>query len=565
MLSNMNYPRCSINKWCIFFFILFLAFNGCQSNNPSSRSAKQTSPSVPAANDDYFQEIGQQIGLNFTQSIGDNDLTNIIFSSGGGAAFLDYDQDGFIDIYACSGTWLEGISKSEKPDELPGNRLYHNKGDGTYEDVTKKAGVGGPWYSMGVTVGDFNNDGYPDIFISNYGPNVLLKNNGNGTFTDVTRRANVGGGKKCSVGAAWLDYDNDSYLDLYVGNYLEFDPNYKYYYAPDGFPGPLAYDSQKDVLYHNNGDGTFEDVTDKMGITDVDGRAMGVAAADYDQDGFEDIFVANDHTLNYLWHNEGGKKFVDRGTMSGTAFSQAGEATVSMSVDFADFNGDGLLDIFKSDDSYCSLYENLGNGVFSDKGVSSGISMAAAQFVGWSSSFVDYDNDGDVDIFKTNGALKHLYGQEDQMFNNDGTGKFRDVSLELGKYFQRELVGRGACLGDYDNDGDMDIFIVNLNDRCVFLRNNKGNQNNWLTLNLIGTTSNRDGVGARVKLTFGGKVQTAQKKSTTGYLSQNDPRMHFGLAKNETADRIEITWPSGKSQVLENIKANQILNITEPK
>jgi hypothetical protein len=565
MIRKKNYRRCNINKCNIFFFILFLAFQGCQSNNnPSSRSGKQPSANILVPNDDYFQEIGQQIGLNFVHSLGASDLTNIIESDGGGAAFLDYDQDGFIDIYACSGTWLEGFSKGDKPAELTGNHLYHNQGDGTYEDITKKAGVGGPWYSMGAAIGDYNNDGFPDIFISNYGPNVLLKNNGNGTFTDVTRHAGVGGGKECSVGAVWLDYDNDSYLDLYVGNYLEFDPEYKYYYAPDGFPGPMAYDSQKDVLYHNNGDGTFRDVTENMGITDVDGRAMGVGAADYDQDGFEDIYVANDHTLNYLWHNEGGKKFVNRGTMSGTAFSQGGEATVSMSVDFADFNGDGLLDLFVSDDSYCSLYENMGNGIFSDKGVSSNISMAAAQFVGWSSSFVDYDNDGDVDIFKTNGALKHLYGQEDQMFNNDGTGKFKDVSLELGKYFQRELVGRGACLGDYDNDGDLDIFIVNLNSHSVFLRNNKGNQNNWLTLNLIGTTSNRDGVGARVKLTSGGKVQTAQKKSTTGYLSQNDPRMHFGLAKNETADRIEIIWPSGKVQTLENINANQILQVKEP-
>ena len=538
MIRKKNYRRCSINKCYIFFFILFLAFQGCQSNNnPSSRSGKQPSANILAPTDDYFQEIGQQIGLNFIHSFGASDLTNIIESDGGGAAFLDYDQDGFIDIYACSGTWIEGFSKSEKPAEMPGNHLYRNKGDGTYEDVTRKAGVGGPWYSMGVTVGDYNNDGYPDIYISNYGPNVLFKNNGNGTFTDVTKQANAGGGKKCSVGAVWLDYDNDSFLDLYVGNYLEFDPEYKYYYAPDGFPGPMAYDSQKDVLYHNNGDGTFKDVTESMGITDVDGRAMGVGAADYDDDGYVDIYVANDHTLNYLWHNEGGKRFVDKGTMSGTAFSQAGEATVSMSVDFADFNGDGLLDLFVSDDSYCSLYENTGNGIFSDKGVSSNISMAAAQFVGWSSSFVDYDNDGDVDIFKTNGALKHLYGQEDQMFNNDGAGKFRDVSLELGKYFQSELVGRGACLGDYDNDGDMDIFIVNLNSQSVFLRNNKGNQNNWLMLNLIGTTSNRDAIGARVKLTSGGKTQTTQEKSTTGYLSQNDHRIHFGLDKNSIVER----------------------------
>jgi len=548
----------------LLLIIAGLFFSGCRSGNKPASDSEKQSAAVPSASNDFFQEIDKEIGLDFVHSIGDDDLTNIIQSDGGGAAFLDFDQDGYIDIYACSGTWLEGVSKSEKPDELPGNHLYHNRGNGTYEDVTKKAGVGGPWYSMGVVAGDFNNDGFPDIYVSNYGPNVLLKNNGNGTFSDITKRANVSGGKECSVGAVWLDYDNDSFLDLYVGNYLEFDPNYKYYYAPDGFPGPMAYDSQKDVLYHSNGDGTFENVTEKMGITDIDGRAMGVGAADYDEDGYIDIYVANDHTLNYLWHNEGGKGFVDKGTMSGTAFSQAGEATVSMSVDFADFNDDGLLDLFVSDDTYCSLYENLGNGIFSDKGVPSGISMAAAQFVGWSSSFIDYDNDGDVDIFKTNGALKHLYGQEDQMFQNEGGGKFRDVSLELGKYFSEEYVGRGACLGDYDNDGDLDIFIMNLNDHCIFLRNNKGNENNWLTLKLTGTSSNRDGIGARVKLTAGGKTQTAQKKSTTGYISQNDPRMHFGLAKSELVDRIEIIWPSGKVQTLESIKANQILEVKEP-
>jgi len=553
------------NLFVPVLLIEILFFIGCRQGSRSAAGADNKSDAVvPASTDDYFQEIGQQIGLDFVHSIGDDDLTNIIQSNGGGAAFLDFDQDGFIDLYVCSGTWLEGFSKGEKPSELPGNHLYRNRGDGTFEDVTKKAGVSGPWFSMGVVAGDFNNDGYPDLFISNYGPNVLLKNNRNGTFSDVTKRANVAGGNECSVGAVWADYDNDSFLDLYVGNYLAFDPNYKYYYAPDGFPGPLAYDAQKDILYHNNGDGTFEDVTEKMGIKDIDGRAMGVGAADYDEDGFIDIFVANDHTLNYLWHNEGGKGFTDKGIMSGTAFSQGGEATVSMSVDFADYNNDGLLDLFVSDDTYCSLYENLGNGVFSDKGVSSNISMQAAQFVGWSSSFMDYDNDGDQDIFKTNGALKHLYGQEDQIFENQGNGLFKDVSLEHGRYFNEEHVGRAACVGDYDNDGDLDIFIVNLNSRAVFLRNNKGNQNNWIMLNLEGTTSNGEGIGARVKITSGGKTQIAQKKTTTGYLSQNDPRIHFGLASNNNVERIEIIWPSGKVQILENVKTNQILEVKEP-
>jgi len=563
MIKNY-YSNSNKYGYFVLLFVFLLILSGCQSNSNSSLKSKKPVATLPAANDDYFQEIGLAAGLDFIHNIGEEHLTNIIESSGGGAAFLDFDQDGYIDLYVCNGTWLKGFIKGEKPDILPENHLYRNKGDGTFEDVTKKAGANDHAYGMGVTVGDYNNDGYPDIFVSNYGPNILYKNNGNGTFTNVTKRAKVGGGNECSVGAVWLDYDNDSFLDLYVGNYLNFDPEYKYFYAPDGFPGPLAYDAQADVLYHNKGDGTFENVTKSMGIIDIDGRAMGVGAADYDDDGFVDIFVANDHTVNYLWHNDLGNGFTDKGTMSGTGFSQAGESTISMSVDFADFNGDGLLDLFKSDDTYCSLYENLGNGIFSDRSYSSGIATAAAQFVGWSSSFVDYDNDGDVDIFKTNGALKHLYGQEDQLFENIGNGKFRDVSVESGSYFKEEYVGRGACLGDYDNDGDFDIYIANLNNRGMFLRNNKGNQNNWLILSLIGQTSNRDGIGTRIKLTSGGKMQSAQKKSTTGYLSQNDTRMHFGLAKNENVERIEIKWPSGKSQVLENIKANQILTVNEP-
>ncbi len=561
MFAKIMYKRSTSWYFSLLFISLLLAISSCRSDNSSQKAVS----AVPAANDDYYQEVGREIGLDFVHSIGDDHLNNIIESVGGGAAFLDYDQDGYMDIYVCSGTWIEGFSKMKKPEELPHNCLYRNRGDGTFEDVTKKSGAGDPWYSMGITIGDYNNDGYPDIYVVNYGPNVLYKNNGNGTFTNVTKRAGVAGGNECSVGAVWFDYDNDGFTDLYIGNYLTFDPDYKYFYAPDGFPAPLAYDAQPDVLYHNNGDGTFEDVTKKMGIADVDGRAMGVGSVDYDNDGFMDVFVANDHSLNYLWHNDSGKGFTDRGTMSGTAFSQAGEATVSMSVDFADYNGDGLMDMFKSDDSYCSLYENMGNGLFSDKANSAGISMATAQFVGWSSSFLDYDNDGLIDLFKINGALKHLYGMEDQIFKNEGNGKFKDISMELGSYFRKELVGRGLCMGDYDNDGDIDAFIVNLNDYAVFLRNNKGNQNNWLAINLIGTKSNRDGLGSRIKIISGGKTQTTQKVSTNGYLSQNDPRIHFGLGKNETIDKIEIVWLSGTIQVLENVKANQILTVKEPK
>ena len=561
MTKLLNRYHLSFCKWLVVSLIVAFIFSGCQSKNNKTQK-KTLQP--PAANDEFFQEISQQIGLDFVHSIGDDELTNIVESSGVGAAFLDFDQDGFIDIFACNGTWVEGLSSGEKPKDASHNQLYRNLGNGTFEDVTDKAKVGGPWYCMGITVGDYDNDGFPDIYLSNYGNNVLLHNEGDGTFSDVTKRASAGGGNLFSVGATWFDYDNDGFLDLYVGNYLTFDPNYKYYYAPDGFPGPIAYDSQPDILFHNKGNGTFEDVTEAMGIVDRDGRAMGVGAGDYNGDGYMDVYVANDHTVNYLWRNNEGKGFTDVGTMSGTGFSQAGEATVSMSVDFADFNGDGLMDMFISDDNYCSLYENLGDGVFNDNAYVSGISVASGQFVGWSSSFLDYDNDGDVDIFKSNGELKHLYGQEDQMFENVGGGKFKDVSVSLSSYFQEENVGRGACLGDYDNDGDIDIYIANIDNPCKFIRNNKGNQNNWILLDLKGTTSNRDAIGALVTIVSDGKSQVAQKKSTTGYLSQGDPRMHFGIGKSDKIEKISIRWPSGKMQELTDVTPNQILKINEP-
>ena len=300
-----------------------------------------------------------------------------------------------------------------------------------------------------------------------------------------------------------------------------------------------------------------------MGVFNENGRAMGVGAADYDGDGFVDIYVANDHMVNYMYKNDGGKGFSEVGIPSGTAFNQVGEGTISMAVDFGDYNNDGQLDLWVSDDGYCSLYENQGNGVFTEMAYPSGIAVAAAQHVGWSSAFIDYDNDGDNDIFKTNGELKHLYGQEDQIFENDGNGKFNDVSVERGAYFKEELVGRGAAFGDYDNDGDIDIYIVNLHDDGVLLRNDHGNDNNWIKLHLIGTISNRDAVGARVKITTGSKEQIAQKKSASGYLSQSDPRIHFGLGNHSMVDKIEIIWPSGKVQVIQHVEAGKIITITE--
>jgi hypothetical protein len=518
---------------------------------------------LPAPNGDFYQDITANSGIDFRHTIGDEELSNIVETVGGGAAFLDYDQDGYLDLYVVSGNYLEGFSQGKKPKNSSENQLYRNRRDGTFENVTSRSGTGDAGYSMGVSVADYDNDGMPDIFVSNYGPNVLYHNNGDGTFSDVTVKAGVGG-NECSVGCVWLDYDNDGYLDFYVGNYLEFDPEYDLYYAPDGFPGPLAYEGQSDRLYHNLGDGTFEDVTEKMGVFRPEGRAMSVGANDYDNDGFMDIYVANDQTINFFHRNIQGNGFEDVGIMTGTAFNQSGEQTISMSVDFADYDGDGLVDLFVSDDSYCSLYQNKGNGVFSDMSHPSGIAIASGQHVGWASTFLDYDNDGDLDIFKVNGEFKHLYGQEDQLFEQVQNGKFEEVSVERGAYFKEEKVGRGACFGDYDNDGDIDAYLVNLHDKGILLRNNKGNENNWLLIHLQGNTSNRDGIGAKLRLEIAGKTVTSHKQSASGYLSQNDPRLHFGLGDHEMVNKIEVRWPSGKSQVLENIQAGQVLKITEP-
>jgi len=414
---------------------------------------------------------------------------------------------------------------------------------------------------LGVSVGDYDNDGDPDLFLSNYGPNVLYRNDGDGTFTDVTRAARVGG-SGCSVGAVWADIDNDGLLDLYVGNYIEFDPDYRQFYAPDGFPGPLAYPGQPDVLYRNRGNGTFEDVTEQVGASRPDGRAMGVGAADVNDDGWVDLYVANDAMENYLFLNSGGQGFREVGLQSGVAYNHQGDATSSMAVAFADFDGDHRIDLFVSDMSYSALYRNEGNGSFRDVTYGAGIAVPSGQYVGWGTAFVDYDNDGDPDIIKINGDLQHLYGQEDQVFDNVG-GSFVDASTDRGNYFRRELVGRGAAFGDYDNDGDVDVFVVNLHDRGVLLRNDRGNERHWISLHLIGTASNRDGVGARVTVTTGDVVQVRQRTGASGYLSQNDPRLHFGLGEHIAVDRIEVRWPSGLVQVLDNVAADRVLTIAE--
>lgn len=548
--------------WLFLFPVFILIISACQSGGRADSDTRIIAE-LPPEGDDAFLDITDASGINFRHTIGDHELSNLVESVGGGAAFLDFDQDGYLDLYMVNGAHNDELSEEEELlDYTPMNELYRNLGNGTFEEVTQEARVGDTGYGMGVTIGDFDNDGYPDIYVSNYGPNVLYRNNGNGTFSDVTKKAGVAG-DETSVGAVWFDYDNDGHLDLYVGNYIDFDPGYDYYYAPDGFPGPMAYDGQPDRLYRGNGNGTFEEVTEAMGVYNTEGRAMGVGSADYNNDGWMDIYVANDHMVNYLYENQQGKGFRDVGVLTGTAFNQVGEATISMSVDFGDYNGDGLLDLFVSDDGYCSLFANQGDGVFNEMSYHAGIAQASGQHVGWATAFIDFDNDGDKDIFKVNGELKHLYGQEDQLFENTGAGKYNDISVESGLHFQQERVSRGACFGDYDNDGDIDVYIVNLDDKGILLRNDHGNKNNWLILHLVGSQSNMDAIGARITLSAGGQTQINQKKGGCGYLSQNDPRLHFGLGNTDTVESIEIIWPSGKIQRLENVPANQILTVVE--
>ena len=527
-------------------------------------AASQEKPTLPV-----FTDVTKQAGISFKHCLGDDEISNIVEATGSGCAFLDFDGDGWMDIYAVNGRYLEGISDpdSRYKNVRTTSRLYRNKGDGTFEDVTEKAGVGAFGYGMGVAVGDYDNDGHPDIYVTNFGKNILYHNNGNGTFTDVTAKAGVACGQ-WSVGAIWIDYDKDGYLDLFVGNYLEFDNKYRLFYEADVYPGPLAYPGQLSVLYHNNHDGTFTDVSAKAGINKK-GRAMGVLSADYDDDGWPDIFVANDAMQNYMYHNNGNGTFTEVGIECGTAFGQHGNAVSSMGGDFADFDGDGKLDLMVPAMNYIGIFRNLGRGLFEEISVPTGVARVSAQFWSWGGDLMDFDNDGWSDLLIANGDGHRLSEKQEQLLMRNVAGPsgqrvFVDVSRSVGPYFDTRSVARGLATGDFDNDGDLDFFVLNIDQPSVLLRNDGGNRNNWITLQLIGTKSNRDGIGAKVTVRSGDFIQVAEKMSASSYLSQNDPRLHFGLGQRTMVDEVTIQWPSGRTQKLKEVKANQFLKVIEP-
>jgi len=510
-------------------------------------------------------DVTRQAGITFVHDVGDGDMDNIIESNGAGCAFFDYDGDGDLDIYLVNGAYVEGVSgvRGRRNKDKLTNALYRNNGDGTFTDVTAGAGVGDKGMGMGVSIADYDNDGDQDLFVANYGPNALYRNNGDGTFTNVARAAGIGNALS-ALGSAFLDYDRDGYLDLYVGNYLEYDPTYQYFYAAQRFPGPLAYHGQPDVLYHNNGDGTFTDVTRKAGLYHPDGRAMGVTTGDVDDDGDLDIFVANDAMENNLYRNNGDGTFTDVALQSGTAFAERGNAASAMSAEFGDIDLDGLVDIVVPDMAYCSVYMNLGGGLFEDRTTPLGVATACGPVTNWSGNLFDFDHDGYVDLFLTSGQPHRMVDEEAMLLRNDGGRRFVDVSQLLGPDFQEEFMGRGSAVGDYDNDGDLDVLVLDLGQRARLLRNEGGNRRNWVMVRLVGTTSNRDGIGARVRVTAGGRTQMRLRVSSSGYLSQSDPRLHFGLGDATRIDRIEIRWPGGKLQTLDGQRPNQVITATEP-
>jgi len=543
----------------------------------------------PAQSDDLgvsFINIGRESGLNAKTIFGGEHKNKYLLETTGcGVAFYDYDNDGWLDIFLVNGMRLEGFPAGTEPT----SHLFRNNRDGTFTDVTVKAGVAHSGWGQGVCVGDYDNDGWDDLFVTYFGKNILYHNNGDGTFTDVSQKAGVAGkGTRWNTGCAFVDYDRDGHLDLFVANYIDLDLAT----APVPESGPCLYKSVmvacgppglqggKNILYHNQGDGTFTDVSEASGILNANGTyGLGVLTADFDNDGWPDIYVANDSTASALYQNKKNGKFQDIAIEAGCALSPDGKPQAGMGVSAADYDLDGNLDIVKTNfaGDTPSLYHNLGGATFEDATFAAGLG-AHTQYLGWGCGFVDMDNDGWADILICNGhvypEVEQLkteagYAQRKLLYQNLHNGHFADVSLQAGPGISEPSPSRGAAFGDFDNDGDIDVVVNTVNDYPQLLRCDLKLDHNWIKIRTIGTKSNRSGIGARLKCVTHppGETKAHQQidevRSGGGYFSQNDLRVHFGLGKADKVDVLEIRWPSGQVDTLNNINPNQLIFVKE--
>ena len=533
-----------------------------------------------------FTNVARESGLNVKTIFG-GEHTNkyLLETTGCGVAFYDYDNDGWLDIFLVNGSRLEGFPAESEPT----SHLFRNNRDGTFTDVTLKAGVAHSGWGQGVCVGDFDNDGWDDLFVTYYGKNVLYHNNGDGTFTDVSQKAGVAGkGTRWNTGCAFVDYDRDGRLDLFVANYIDLDLAT----APVPESGPCLYKSVmvacgppglqggKNILYHNNGDGSFSDVSEAAGIFRANGTyGLGVLTADFDNDGWPDIYVANDSTASALYHNKKNGTFEDIAIEAGCALSPDGKPQAGMGVAAADYDLDGNLDIVKTNfaGDTPSLYHNLGGGSFEDATFTAGLG-AHTQYLGWGCGFLDFDNDGWPDILICNGhvypEVEQLkteagYAQRKLLYRNLRNGHFADISLQAGSGISDPVASRGCAFGDFDNDGDIDVVVNTVNDYPQLLRCDSKQANNWIKVRTIGTKSNRSGIGVRLKCVthVPGEAKPHQQidevRSGGSYISQNDLRVHFGVGKAEKIDVLEVRWPSGQVDTIKDIKVNQLIFVKE--
>jgi hypothetical protein len=544
-----------------------------QAQQATTQDAQGARPSGPIE----FTDVTDKAGIHFKHNSGAFGKKYLPETLGPGCAFLDYDNDGWQDILLVNSTnWPE--HKGAKTFLA----LYHNNKDGTFTDVTGAAGLAVEMYGLGVSVADYDNDGFDDIYITAVGPNHLFRNLGNGKFADVTAKAGVGD-PGFSTSAAWFDYDKDGKLDLFVCNYVEWTPETDKFCTLDGknksYCTPQSYKGQSATLYHNRGNGTFENVTQKAGLNDPTSKSLGVAVFDYNSDGWPDLFVANDTEPNKLYKNNGNGTFTDEALTAGVAFSEAGTARAGMGVDTADYDGSGRQGIVIGNftNESMALYRNDGTGLFTDEAGASGIGKMSAQSLTFATFFFDYDLDGLPDIFAANGHVSDdiavvqpqvKYAQPPHLFHNKGKKKFEEVSGRLGKAMQRAIVGRGAAYGDIDNDGDLDLLIMTNNGAARLLRNDNGNQNDLLRVKLVGTRSNRDGIGAKVTLkTPAGGKEMSVVKTGSSYCSQSELPLTFGLGKADPTkgSTLEIEWPSGQKDIIPDVKPNQAITVQEGK